>query len=89
MTSAEMTVFKVNEMSVEWEQEANYGVNELFWKAHLFQSDDELVDLNDVVIYSGCPVFFEVVHMASGGTYIRKERGYSTFSMRLLLKRPS
>ena len=34
--------------------------------AHLFQSDDELVDFNDVVVYPGSTMLFKVLHMTSG-----------------------
>lgn len=42
---------------------------------HLFQSDDELVDLNHIVVYSGCPVLFEQVKVTSGRACKYDDRG--------------
>lgn len=46
----------------------------LLYEAYFFQSNDELVDLNDIVIYPGCPVFFKEVQVTSGCSYKSRER---------------
>lgn len=38
----------------------------LLLKAHLFQSDDQLVDLNNIVIYPSSTMLFKVLYMTSG-----------------------
>lgn len=46
-------------------------------EAHLFQPNHELVDLDDVVIYPGCPVLFKQVQVTSGRSCGGKRRGVS------------
>lgn len=55
----------------------------LLMLAHLFQSDDELVDLNDIVIYPGCPVLFKEVQVTSGCSYKSKDKGNRKSGRRL------
>lgn len=65
-TAHECTELKsASESAKVWRQQAVLR-NITLLKAHLFQSDDQFVDFDDVVVYPGSTMLFKVLYMTSG-----------------------